>query len=297
VGQVPTPSSVGYYSPMIQLRSASLDDVGQEEGFPFSVPVVRTLESLDLAARVCLFVGENGSGKSTLMEALAVAADLPAVGSGSLARDPSLSAQRRLAKRLRLVWHRRNHRGFFLRAEDFFGFQKTVTAHRLEHEAELQRLNIELKDASPLARNLAMGVHRGSIEALTSRYGEDPDGRSHGEAFLNLFKARLVPDGLYLLDEPEAALSPQSQLAFLSMLRDAVGDGGQFIITTHSPILMAIPSARIFSFDDGRVREVGFEELESVALVRGFLQSPEQYLRHLWPPVDQAVGQEKSSDV
>jgi predicted ATPase len=118
---------------------------------------------------------------------------------------------------------------------------------------------------------------------LTSRYGEDPDARSHGEAFLELFKARLVPQGLFLLDEPEAALSPQSQLAFLSMVHDAVGNGGQFIIATHSPILMAIPGARILSFDEGRIREESFDQLESVTLVRDFLQSPHRFLRHLWP--------------
>ncbi len=140
-----------------------------------------------------------------------------------------------------------------------------------------------LEGASPLARRLAMGVHQGSIRELTNRYGENPDARSHGEAFLDLFKARLVPQGLFLLDEPEAALSPQSQLAFLAMLREGVLQGGQFVIATHSPILMAIPDARIFLFDQRRIRPVSFEELESVILVREFLQAPERYLRHLWP--------------
>lgn len=205
---------------MNQLLSVTLKDGDVQESFPFSVPVIRSLGTLDLDAPVSLFVGENGSGKSTLLEAVAVAADLPAVGSGFLSRDPTLSAQRELARHLRLAWQARSHRGFFLRAEDFFGFQKDIVKRRVEHEAELSRLDLELKDASPLARNLAMGVHRGSIDALTSRYGENPDARSHGEAFLDLFKSRLVPRGLYLLDEPEAALSPQSQLAFLSMVRE-----------------------------------------------------------------------------
>jgi len=268
---------------MTQLISASLKSPELPPGFPFSVPVIRTLKTLDLDVPVGIFVGENGSGKSTLLESLAVAAKLPAVGSGSLATDPTLRAQRRLADDLRLVWKGRTHRGFFLRAEDFFGFQKAVVARRVEHEAELQRLDKELEGASPLARNLAMGVHRGSIHELTDRYGEDPDARSHGEAFLDLLKARLGPGGLYLLDEPEAALSPQSQLAFLALVREAVLQGGQFIIATHSPILMAIPGARIFVFDGGRIRTARFEELEPVALVREFLQAPDRFLRHLWP--------------
>jgi len=268
---------------MTQLISASLRDVDPEEGFPFSVPAIRSLDSLDLNVSVSLFVGENGSGKSTLIEALALASNLPAVGSGSLDRDPTLKAQRRLADHMKLGWKRRSHRGFFLRAEDFFGFQKALATQRAEHEAELRRLDGELKDASPLARSLAMGVHRGSIQSLTQRYGEEPDARSHGEAFLDLFKARLVPEGLFLLDEPEAALSPLSQLALVAMIREAVAKGGQFIVATHSPILMAIPGAEIHLFDGGHIRRARYEDLESVTLVRDFLQSPQRFLRHIWP--------------
>jgi predicted ATPase len=268
---------------MSQLISVSPKEADLPDAFPFSVPAIRSLTSLDLDVPVTLFVGENGSGKSTLLESLAVGADLPVVGSESLARDPTLSGQRALAKSLRLAWRRRNHRGFFLRAEDFFGFQKSVAAQRAQHEAELNRMDRELEDASPLTRARAMGVHSGSIEGLTQRYGEDPDARSHGEAFLALFRARLSPGGLFLLDEPEAALSPQSQLAFIAMIRDGVEKDGQFIIVTHSPILMAIPGARIFLFDGGAVREERFEDLESVTLVRDFLQAPHRFLRHLWP--------------
>ena len=117
---------------------------------------------------------------------------------------------------------------------------------------------------------------------MDARYGENPDARSHGEAFLNLFQQRLSPGGLFLLDEPEAALSPQSQLGFLAMIRDAISSGSQFVIATHAPILMATPGATILSFDDPPVRTVAFEELDSVMLVRDFLQAPERYLRMIW---------------
>lgn len=267
---------------MSQLISVSRKVGGPTEGFPFDVPAIRSLRELDVEASVTLFVGENGSGKSTLLESIAIAAALPAVGSGGLARDPTLAAQRRLAESLRLVWRKRTHRGFFLRAEDFFGFQKSVVRNRTEMEAELRRLDAELRDADEADRARALGVHRGSIEAMRARYGDDPDARSHGEAFLALFRARLTPGGLFLLDEPEAALSPQSQLGFLAMIRDAVEKGGQFLIATHSPILMAIPGAKIYAFDGGRIDPAGFGELESVALVRDFLQSPERFLRHIW---------------
>lgn len=229
-----------------------------------------------------VLVGENGTGKSTFLEALAIATGLPAVGSARPAQDPTLAAQRRLAQRLKLTWRGRSHRGFFLRAEDFFGFQKGLAQQRAEHEAELKRIDVEFADASHDARQLAKGPHRGSIAAIESRYGENPDAASHGEAFLNLFGQRLSPGGLFLMDEPEAALSPQSQLGFLAMIRTAIDTGSQFVIATHAPILMAIPGAAIYSFDERPVERVPFDRLESVALVRDFLQAPDRYLRMIW---------------
>lgn len=256
---------------------------GAGPGFPFDVPAIAAMGTLELEGPVTLLVGENGSGKSTFLEALAIACRLPAVGAARPDRDPTLEAQRRLARHLRLSWRRRSHRGFFLRAEDFFGFQKGLARSRAEHQEEIRRLEREMGDASAWARSLAQGPHRASIADMDRRYGEDPDAASHGEAFLRLFGERLVPGGLFLLDEPEAALSPQSQLAFLTMLREAVDDGGQLVIATHSPILMAIPGALILSFDRTPVAAVPFQELESVALVRDFLASPGRYLRHVWP--------------
>jgi predicted ATPase len=204
------------------------------------------------------------------------------VGSARPASDPTLEPQRRLARQLRLTWRGRTRRGFFLRAEDFFGFQKQLAVQRLEHERELERIDHELSDASEHARRLAKGPHHASIGAMDVRYGRNPDARSHGEAFLNLFLQRLAPGGLYLLDEPEAALSPQSQLGFLAMIRDAIEAGSQFVIATHSPILMAIPDAHILSFDDPPIRRVAYEDLDAVALVRDFLQAPERYLQMIW---------------
>ena len=128
---------------------------------------------------------------------------------------------------------------------------------------------------------LAQGVVRGQRRALAEKYGEDADARSHGESFLALFRARFVPGGLYLLDEPEAPLSPQRQLALLSMLKEMTAQEAQFIIATHSPILMALPGADILSFDTAPVRRVSYEEVEHVTLTRDFLNNPEAFLRHL----------------
>jgi predicted ATPase len=204
------------------------------------------------------------------------------VGAACLAQDPTLVAQRSLARCLRLSWGGRTRRGFFLRAEDFFGFQKGLHRARVEHQAEVARIDRELSDASEHARNLAKGPHRASLVDMQRRYGEDPDAASHGEAFLRLFGSRLVPGGLYLLDEPEAALSPQSQLGFLAMVKEALDGGSQFIVATHAPILMATPGATILSFDETPIRPVAFDEVEPVRLVREFLAAPERYLRLVW---------------
>jgi predicted ATPase len=249
--------------------------------FPFSVPVIRALDALSCDSAVTFFVGENGSGKSTLLEAIAAAAQLPAIGSADLAMDASLAAQRELADTLRLVWSRRTTRGFFLRAEDFFGFAKRVSALRAEMLARIAELEIEYADRSAWAKGLAMGPSHASLAALEQRYGIDLDANSHGQSFLRLFQSRFVPGGLYLLDEPEAPLSPQSQLALMAMMQDMIAQDAQFIVATHSPILLAYPGARIWSFDDAPPEAVAYEDLEHVRLTRDFLNAPERYLRAL----------------
>ncbi len=249
--------------------------------FPFSVPAIRTLPVVHLDAPVTFFVGENGSGKSTLLEALAVATRLPTVGSEHVGQDDTLDAQRRLAAGLHLVWTRRTHKGFFLRAEDFFGFAKSLAKMRAEFQRRLLEIDEEYRDRSAMARGLARMPAATSLAEMEQRYGVDLDANSHGQSFLRLFQSRFVPGGLYLLDEPEAPLSPLSQLALIALLKDMVARDAQFIIATHSPILLAFPGARIVTFDELPVREARFDELEHVALTREFLRDPERYLRQL----------------
>jgi predicted ATPase len=121
----------------------------------------------------------------------------------------------------------------------------------------------------------------GSLADMERRYGVDLDANSHGQSFLKLFQSRFVPGGLYLLDEPEAPLSPQSQLGLIAMIRDMVAQDSQFIIATHSPMLLGFPGARIYSCDAVPIAQVAFEELDHVVLTRDFLNNPERFLRHL----------------
>ena len=264
------------------LRSISLSPPrGTGVGFPFSVPAIRSLEEIRFRAPVTFFVGENGSGKSTLLEGLAAATGLPAIGSVHTASDETLGAQRQLASALKLVWNTRTHRGFFLRAEDFFGFAKSLSKMRADFERRLTEIDEEYADRSAMARGLAKGPVGASLADMESRYGVNLDANSHGQSFFRLFQSRFVPGGLYLLDEPEAPLSPQSQLGLIAMIKGMLEQNAQFIIATHSPILLAFPGAKILSFDLVPIREVAYEDLEHVSLTRDFLKDPESFLRRL----------------
>jgi predicted ATPase len=130
-------------------------------------------------------------------------------------------------------------------------------------------------------RDRAMGMARGERAALTRRYGENPDGRSHGETFLALLQTRLVPNGLYFLDEPETPLSPSRVLALIVLLDGCVKQGCQFIVATHSPLLMAMPDATILLAEDGRLRPVQWDDLEHVRGTRAFMKDPAAIMRRL----------------
>src|SRR5688572_10543099 len=277
---------------MTHLRSLTIKKAASR-GFPFSVPAIRTLPELSFDTPVTFFVGENGSGKSTLLEGIALAAGLPTVGSTAASNDDTLDAQRALGHALKLVWNRRTRRGFFLRAEDFFGFTKQLAQTRGEMQQRIHEIEDEYKDRSTYAKGLALGPMSSSLSDMERRYGSDLDANSHGQSFLKLFQARFVPGGLYLLDEPEAPLSPQSQLALLAMIGEMVAQDAQFIIATHSPIVLAFPGAQIYSFDAIPMRKVAYEDLDHVRLTRDFLNAPERYLRQIVtadPPTQERAG-------
>jgi len=266
---------------VIHLREARLPASRNRHGFPFDLPVVKSLRTLRFETPVTMLVGENGSGKSTVLEALAIASRAITAGTAEAADDPTLEGVRALARALTLTWATRTHRGFFLRAEDFFGFAKRMATMRADLEAGLAAVDEEYADRPGLAHDLARTPWLHELGELKRRYGDGLDAQSHGESFLRFFQARLVPGGTYFLDEPEAPLSPGRQLAFISMLKELVEANGQAVIATHSPILLAFPGAAIWSFDGDRIVPVAYEDLEHVRLTRDFLANPEAFLRHL----------------
>lgn len=269
---------------MLHLRTVEMTPIpaSKRDRFPYDVSFVRAFERLDFTTDVTFLVGENGSGKSTFLEVLACAAGSITVGAESVNSDPSLAAVRQLAHdQIKLTWSKRTKHGFFMRSEDFFGYARKLSRIRSDMQAELDRIDEEFADQSEFARNLARMPYVREIQALEQSYGESLDSYSHGESFFRLFRERFTGEGLYLLDEPEAPLSPNRQLSLISMIHMMVQQGGQFVIATHSPLLMALPGAKILSFDDGTIREVAWDKLDHVTITRSFLNDPSAYLRHL----------------
>ncbi len=242
--------------------------------YPFSVPQIRALPEVDLNVPVTFFVGENGSGKSTLLEGIAAAAELPAVGSSQVAQDDTLGPARVLGSALRLSWTQRSRKGLFLRAEDFFG---SLRAEARDHVRELREKREALTGIRADVPRLAPLTPNHPDEQDAGRVVGQYDSRSHGESFMDLFQRRIRAGGLHLLDEPEAPLSPKRQIALLDVIVGAAKRGAQFIIATHSPILLSCPEARIYSFDRIPIAEVEYGDLEHVVVTRDFLNDPSRF--------------------
>ncbi len=267
----------------IHLRSVTLNRaLPLPDRFPFTVPVVQSLERLEFSTPITFLVGENGCGKSTLLEALACAVGSITVGSESIKADHTLDAVRPLAESLKLTWSARTRRGFFMRAEDFFGYARKMAQMRQGLQRDLDETERAYANKSRTAQMYARAAYEGQIGGIERAYGKGLDTRSHGEAFLDFFQARFVPGGLYLLDEPEVPLSPLRQMSLLVLLKQMVEEEAQFLIATHSPILMAYPGATILSMDGDIIEPVAYEDLEHVRITRGFLNNPQRYLESLF---------------
>jgi predicted ATPase len=195
----------------IRLRSLPED----ASKFPWTLEIIANFQALKFESPITFFVGENGSGKSTILEAIAAASNVPIAGSRRLEDDPSLSAALDLGNRLILTHDEKMHHGLLARSEDFIGFARKIKQdiHDLDLEKEEIIANFTGGDLK-----LALGPINGEKAALLARYGKDLETLSHGEGFLTLFKSRITGRGLYLIDEPEAALSPSRQLTLISLI-------------------------------------------------------------------------------
>jgi predicted ATPase len=246
------------------LREVSLkrDEIDGYERHPFSIPAIRELYGLAFHRDVTFIVGENGCGKSTLLEAIAVAWGFNPEGGTVNFRFSTRASHSDLHRYIRLVKSiHRPRDGFFLRAESFFNVA-----------TDIERMDAEPSFGPPV---------------INSYGGRSLHEQSHGESFMALMLNRFGGDGLYILDEPEAALSPMRQLAVLRRMHQLVRDRSQFIIATHSPILMAYPGARIYLLDGGGFTEVRYEDTEHYAMTRDFLSNPQRMLERLFADEDE----------
>jgi predicted ATPase len=232
-------------APFIRSILLVRERIERPDAYPFSLAPVRALDGLELAP-VTYLIGENGAGKSTILEAIAVAAGFNAEGGTVNFSFATRRSESDLHRCLRLGRIHRPKMGFFLRAESFF--------------------------------NVATEVERLGVRGYGDRSLHE---QSHGESFLALIKHRFGPQGLYILDEPEAALSPSRQLSLLVRMHELVTAGSQFIIATHAPIVMAYPNATIYHLDETGIHRVTYEETEHVQLTRDFLNDRDRFLKRL----------------
>jgi predicted ATPase len=236
------------------LRDIAIDTTGLDlTTYPFNLPIVAGLIAggrLELAPGVTFLAGDNGSGKSTLVEAVAVAAGFNPEGGSRNFQFATRASESPLGRHL-IIGRQvgpRERSNFFFRAESFY--------------------------------NVATEIE--NLQVLRGYGGQSLHERSHGESFLDLIEHRFYPNGLYLLDEPEAALSPRGLLIALARLHELTLAGSQMLIATHSPILLALPGATILQVEaDGRLRRVTYDEADAVQVTRDFLNAPQRSLRHL----------------
>lgn len=263
---------------MIFLREMALRPPVDDTRYPFSAHILHTFTSLAFDRPVTVLAGENGSGKSTLMELAAAGAGAHTIGnSGTRAQKSRLF--REASRRMSYAFNKRPARSFFFTAEDFVRYLDERCAMQREAEAALADIEREYAGRSAYARGLAAMPHRSTLGDMAGQYSRELLESSHGEGFLAFFGARLAPDGLYLLDEPEGALSFANQLGLLALIHRAADMNCQVIMATHSPVLCAYPGAQLLSVGQAGLAATSFEALDSNRFLQYFLANRSRVLR------------------
>jgi predicted ATPase len=250
----------------------------KQHPFPFNIPAVRFAREIRLDKAVTIFAGDNGSGKSTLLESIGYSINVPLIG-GFIGSSAGFEAARLLKPHLSIEWVRQTSKGFFFRAEDFSAFINSVEREKGKIAADLSELQGNVDDSiiEKMSERMNYALH-----AMRNTYGENMQAFSHGEAYLKILETRILNKGIYLLDEPEAALSPLKQLSLIAFILEVLkSNNAQFIIATHSPILMGIPGATLYEIQEDGMQQVKFEETDHYRITKSFLDNPQSYLRHL----------------
>jgi predicted ATPase len=245
--------------------------------YPYNVPAIKNAKNIDLSNEVTFLIGENGTGKSTLLEAIAYRLQLPHLDGTSYDKK-CFDAAKTLLPFLEIEWAIERSVGFFFRAEDFGDFLNSI--HRVD--ANLHNSMADLKGEVP--KHIIDEMKESAnyqLKRVRKNYGQELDTFSHGEAYMHIMRQMINTRGIYLLDEPEAALSPAKQLAFMYFIKEHIAQfNSQFIIATHSPMLMAFPEATIFEITENELKKTPLEQTEHYTISKSFLNNPNAYFRH-----------------
>ena len=239
------------------LKEIKITKASENNGYPFNIPLFKNGLYLKLESPITFIVGENGSGKSTLLESLAKNIGFNTLGGNKNHSYDNLSKDNfDLVNNMKLVWSIKQSKGFFFRAETFFEF-----ANNLDKLADYK-----------------------NTDFYNAYGGKSLQEQSHGESFLSLFQNQ-IKEGIYIIDEPESALSPERQLSLVSILYDFAKSGKcQFIIATHSPLLISTPESIVYEIKEGKLHKESYKETSQFKLYKRFMDNPERFLHYLCLP-------------
>lgn len=246
--------------------------------FPYDVPGIKYAKNIDLSNEINFFIGDNGTGKSTLIESIAFRLQLPHMD-GSGYTKKAFSAAVTLAPYLELTFDIDRPVGFFFRAEDFGDYMNSIDRSDAVLHSQMKSLEGEVPERvlQEMKDNANYQIHH-----MRKNFGQELGSFSHGEAYMQIIQEKIKSRGIYILDEPEAALSPAKQLALIYHIKEHLQvHQSQFIIATHSPILMAIPNTNLYEITDDGMKKTAVEDTDHFTITKNFLNNPEMYLRHL----------------